>query len=142
MKTNTNAPDIDGTTEAEIYAPELPTASHVYFDDDGNPVAIATAHNPEARTDEQTETNTGTDYGGFLVLLTVGARSAEDIGKRAALLKFVMLPPDQRGTLEDLGRLLGVSKQRAHTVLTAFRKQLPQIANETGFSMPPIVSSY
>lgn len=74
------------------------------------------------------------DFGSFLALLTTGAPDALTIGRRAALLAYVMNPPDQRGTLEDLGRLLGVSRQRAHQVLTKFRKELPIIARESGFS--------
>lgn len=133
----------DDNIEPENDAPELPTIGDVFFDDAGEPVAITTPYDTAVEADDtQDDAITGTDYGGFLALLTIGAQSADAIGKRAALLKYVMLPPDQRGTLEDLGRLLGVTKQRAHAVLTTFRLELPKIANEIGFRLPPNASSY
>lgn len=98
-----------------------------YYDEAGHPVAVV---QPAYEADDTQE---GADYAGLLSLLTTGAADAETIGKRTALLAYIMQPPDRRGTLEDLGRLLGVSRQAAFKRLTRFKAELPAICKESGF---------
>ena len=110
----------------DITPPEMPLA----FDEQG--LAVAVSH-PIFETSDD-EHQTGADYGSFLDLLTVGAADAEQVGRRVIFLRYIMQSPDQRGTLADVARLLGISKQAAHKRLTRFRADLPAISKESGFS--------
>ena len=115
-------------TDAIDNPPEMPTC----FDEQGRRIAVThPVYEPTPADDDRAA---AVDYAALLGLLTSGATTAEQIGRRVALVAFIMQPPDRRGTLTDLGRLLGVSKQRAHAMLTRFRQELPQIAIESGFS--------
>jgi hypothetical protein len=91
-----------------------------YGFEDGNLVPI-TGNNDEI---ESTPT-TLADYAGLLNALTFGAIDAEEVGRRTLCMAYVFRSPDERGTLEDLGRALGLSKQRAHALLTKFRNEMP-----------------
>ena len=102
-----------------------------FFDEQGRRIAVThPVYEPTPANDDRAD---APDFSDLLALLTCGAETAEQIGRRVALVAFVMMPPDRRGNLSDLGRLLGVSKQRAHAMLTRFRQELPQIAIESGF---------
>jgi hypothetical protein len=106
--------------------PELPLA----FDADGHPVQVDEPEvydNPEGPAPER-------DYAKVIGLLVTGAPDAATAGRRALLLGFILKADGAPRTLADLGRTLGVSKQRAHVVLTQFRALLPEIAREIGFS--------
>ena len=112
--------------ERDISPPEMPLA----FDDDGRAVAVS---HPVYETPDS-EPQAGADYGAFLELLTVGATDAEQVGRRAIFLAYLIRDPDKRGTLADMARLLGISKQAAHKRLTRFRAELPAICRESGFA--------
>ncbi len=101
----------------------------ICFDEAGHPVGVS----EPIYVATDAETQDGADYVGLLSLLTTGAADPETIGKRTALLAYIMQPPDRRGTLEDLGRLLGVSRQAAFKRLTRFKAELPAICKESGF---------
>lgn len=119
MKTTTNAPDIDTPSAPEIIAPEMPLLNEVYFDDEGNPVAISMPHDPENEPDDEGQDSSRADIttvlGEFCRMMTTSA-SALQAGQRVLVLAYLMGKTDCR-THRDLAERLNVSAGRVSQIL-------------------------
>jgi hypothetical protein len=69
---------------------------------------------------------------GLLRVLIVGAPDAQTLYRRALCIGYLLKSPGYPATLEQLGAVLGISKQAAAQWLTRFKALLPAIEQEIG----------
>jgi hypothetical protein len=69
---------------------------------------------------------------GLLRVLIVGAPDAQTLYRRALCIGYLLKSPGYPATLEQLGAVLGISKQAAAKWLTRFKALLPAIEQEIG----------
>jgi hypothetical protein len=109
--------------------PEMPAA----YDEAGRPVPVAEPAVYDA--DDQDDAPAGPDYARLISVLTMCAETTEEVGRRTLMLGYMLKSAGAPRTLEDVGRLLGITKQAAAKRLTIFKRILPQIAMEAGIEV-------
>jgi len=117
----------DDYDQGDPVPPEMPG-----YDDDGNPVLVVA---PLVYDSEpEPEAPPPRDYGRLFSLLLIGATDAETVRRRVLCWAYLLKAPHGPQTLDQLGLALGITKQAAHKWLTAFRRHLPEIMREAGFT--------